>query len=67
MWDVLTMDYLRTLRPERCLRNSISAVRDGSIIVFHDSIKAERNLSYVLPRLIDHFASAGYSFNLIPG
>lgn len=66
MWDVLTMDYRKTLRPERCLRNSISAVRDGSIIVFHDSIKAEKNLYYVLPRFIDHFASAGYSFNLLP-
>ena len=66
MWDVLTMDYRRTLSPERCLRNTIRAAREGSIIVFHDSLKAEKNLVYVLPRFIDHFKSLGYDFNVIP-
>lgn len=66
MWDVLTMDYRRTLSPARCLQNTIGAVRDGSIVVFHDSLKAEKNLRYVLPRFIDHFKSQGYSFNVIP-
>jgi len=66
MWDVLTMDYRRTLGPERCLRNTIGAVRDGSIVVFHDSVKAEKNLTYVLPRFIDHFKSLGFEFNVVP-
>lgn len=66
MWDVLTMDYRRTLSPERCLRNTIRAARDGSIVVFHDSLKAEKNLVYALPRFIDHFKSLGYDFNVIP-
>ena len=66
MWDVLTMDYRRTLSPERCLRNTIGAARDGSIVVFHDSVKAEKNLVYVLPRFIDHFKSLGYEFSVIP-
>lgn len=66
MWDVLTMDYLRTLGSERCLRNTIGAARDGSIVVFHDSVKAERNLVYVLPRFIDHFKSRGFEFNVVP-
>ncbi|CAN0391415.1 unnamed protein product, partial [Phaeothamnion confervicola] len=63
MWDVLTNDYDRLKSPETCLKNSIRVTRSGSIIVFHDSIKAERNMSYALPRYIDHFINQGYSFN----
>ena len=66
MWDVLTNDYDRTKSPEMCLKNSIRVTRLGSIIVFHDSLKAERNMSYVLPRYIDHFMNQGYSFNTLP-
>lgn len=65
MWDVLTFDYDRALDPAKSLSGSISAVRPGSIIVFHDSIKAEKNLSYVLPRFIEHCASQGYSFKAL--
>jgi peptidoglycan/xylan/chitin deacetylase (PgdA/CDA1 family) len=62
MWDVLSMDYNKNLLPEKCLRNTIHATRSGSIIVFHDSYKAERNLTFTLPRLIEHFSSLGYTF-----
>lgn len=62
MWDVLTNDYARDLSPEACLRGSLAATRNGSIVVFHDSLKAEKNMTYVLPRYLDHFASRGYSF-----
>jgi peptidoglycan-N-acetylglucosamine deacetylase len=62
MWDVLTHDYAQNLPTERCLKGSLSAVRPGSIIVFHDSHKAFRNMSYALPRLLDYFTSQGYSF-----
>jgi hypothetical protein len=40
----------------------VNAIRPGSIIVFHDSIKAEKNLTYVLPRFIDNCLSKGYNF-----
>jgi peptidoglycan/xylan/chitin deacetylase (PgdA/CDA1 family) len=66
MWDVLSVDYSHSLSKESCLRNTIRAIRPGSIIVFHDSIKAERNLSYSLPRFLDSCLSQGYSFNTIP-
>lgn len=65
MWDVLTNDYARNLSPERCLRGSLDAARPGSIVVFHDSLKAEKNLTYVLPRFLDHFGSQGYRFNAL--
>lgn len=66
MWDVLTNDYAKHLSPEACLRGSIAAAREGSIVVFHDSLKAEKNLTFVLPRFLDHFGSQGYSFKALP-
>lgn len=63
MWDVLTNDYAKSLAPEDCLRGSLAASRNGSIVVFHDSLKAERNLRYVLPRYLDHFTREGYTFH----
>jgi len=66
MWDVLSQDYNRSLSPENCLRRTIAACRPGSIIVFHDSLKAIRNMEYTLPRLIDHFGGKGFSFERIP-
>ena len=66
MRDVLTHDYSATLSPNHCLRGSIRATRPGSIVVFHDSLKAEKNMRYTLPRFIEHFAGLGYSFKEIP-
>lgn len=66
MWDVLTFDYAKNISAGRCLSGSISATRPGSIVVFHDSIKAEKKLGYVLPRFLRHFAELGYSFKSIP-
>lgn len=65
MWDVLSQDYSHRLSPERCLRRTIKACSPGSIIVFHDSYKAEKNMAYALPRLIDHFSAKGYRFRAI--
>jgi peptidoglycan-N-acetylglucosamine deacetylase len=65
MWDVLTKDFNAAISPENCLRNSIAATRNGSIIVFHDSFKAEKNMSYVLPRFIQHFREKGFEFKTL--
>ncbi len=65
MWDVLTFDYDRSLDSERCLQGAIRATRPGSIVVFHDSLKAEKNLVYALPRFVEHFKSQGYTFDLL--
>jgi peptidoglycan/xylan/chitin deacetylase (PgdA/CDA1 family) len=63
MWDVLTHDYSKSISPEKCLSGTMKAARSGSIVVFHDSLKAERNLTYVLPRFLDHYASRGFMFD----
>jgi peptidoglycan/xylan/chitin deacetylase (PgdA/CDA1 family) len=65
MWDVLSMDYNKNLLPEKCLRNTIAATRTGSIIVFHDSYKAEKNLQFTLPRFIEHQLEKGFTFKRI--
>ncbi|WP_299823428.1 polysaccharide deacetylase family protein [uncultured Pontibacter sp.] len=65
MWDVLTNDYDNSLSPEKCLRKSIESTQNGSIIVFHDSLKAKRNMMYALPRYLEHFTSLGYTFETL--
>ncbi|TDE05206.1 polysaccharide deacetylase family protein [Flavobacterium sandaracinum] len=52
MWDVLSADFDTTLSREQCLNNVLSNLKPGSIIVFHDSIKAFKNLEYVLPKTL---------------
>ncbi|MFM2268209.1 MAG: hypothetical protein RL757_1650 [Bacteroidota bacterium] len=62
MWDVLSGDFDPTISPEKCLKNVIGAAGRGSIVVFHDSLKAEKNMKYALPRVLEHFAAKGYKF-----
>lgn len=66
MWDVVTRDYSHRITPEQTLENVKKYTRDGSIIVFHDSLKAERNMKYALPKAIEWLQQEGYSFELIP-
>ena len=62
MWDVLTGDFDQNLDKEKCLQESIKATSNGSIIVFHDSIKAKENMMYALPKFLAHFSQLGYTF-----
>lgn len=65
MWDVLSADFDQTITPEKCLNNVVRNVQPGSIIIFHDSIKAEANLRYALPRAIEILKEKGYRFEAI--
>lgn len=62
MWDVLTKDYNQGLQAEDLLSKSIAATRNGSIVIFHDSEKAFENLTYILPKYLQHFSQLGFSF-----
>ncbi|SIS65322.1 Peptidoglycan/xylan/chitin deacetylase, PgdA/CDA1 family [Filimonas lacunae] len=62
MWSVLSGDFDRKLKPERCLDNVLMNARPGSIVVFHDSTKAWDRMSFALPRVLEHFAGQGYVF-----
>jgi peptidoglycan-N-acetylglucosamine deacetylase len=62
MWDVLTGDYDQTISKERVLSKSLQHIEQGSIVLFHDSIKASKNLIYTLPRVLEHFSEQGFIF-----
>ncbi|MFM8373252.1 MAG: hypothetical protein ACKOCO_12785 [Bacteroidota bacterium] len=65
MWDILSGDYSPDISPEQCLSNITANAGPGSIIVMHDSQKARRNLLYALPRVLEYYTSAGFSFEVI--
>lgn len=66
MYDLVTRDYSHKLNGEDVLKNVKRYTRNGSIIVFHDSLRAERNLKYALPRAIEWLKNEGYEFQVIP-
>lgn len=65
MWDVITGDYDKTYSAEKCLKNIRNLIKSGSIIVFHDSLKAEKNLKYVLPKILEEYAQKGWKFEAL--
>ena len=65
MWDVLSGDFDANISPEQCLQNVLNNVKNGSIIVFHDSIKAGEKLRFVLPEVLKQLQSEGYAFESI--
>jgi len=62
MWDVLSGDFDQRLDKKICLDHTIKHINNGSIVVFHDSIKSFKNLDYVLPKVLEHFSERGYRF-----
>lgn len=66
MWDVLSADFDTAITPEKCLEHVINNTREGSIIIFHDSIKAFPNLKYALPKALEYLKGKGYRFVAIP-
>ncbi|MDA3930940.1 MAG: polysaccharide deacetylase family protein [Prolixibacteraceae bacterium] len=65
MWDVISCDYDPRLTPKQCYNNVIDFVRNGSIITFHDSIKAKNNVLNALPLVIEKLIEEGYLFSKI--
>lgn len=64
MWDVVTRDYNCKKSSEEIFNNVKRYTRNGSIIVFHDSLKSEKNLRYALPKSIEWLIKEGYTFCL---
>lgn len=65
MWDVLSYDFNPKVTTEKCLENVIKNTSTGSIIVFHDSLKAYKNLESVLPKAIQLLKQKGFVFDVI--
>ena len=62
MWSVLSYDWEVKVTQEQCLKNVIKHATSGSIVVFHDSVKASKNMQYTLPKVLDYFSKKGYTF-----
>lgn len=62
MYDIVTRDYARNNTPQGVIDSALRHVRNGSIIVLHDSIKAAPNMLPALPRLIAALRARGYAF-----
>ncbi len=65
MWDVLSGDFDPHISAETCFKNVVDHAKEGSIIVFHDSLKAKEKLEEVLPKVLEHFANKGFIFDRI--
>jgi peptidoglycan/xylan/chitin deacetylase (PgdA/CDA1 family) len=65
MWDILSGDFDPELSKEKTLDNCVRHSKNGSIIVFHDSVKAANKLKYVLPQVLAHFKDRGFVFEKI--
>lgn len=62
MWDVLTLDYNLQVSKTKVLNTVMKHAKPGSIVVFHDSIKAKEKMQYALPKVLAHFSAQGYKF-----
>ncbi len=65
MWDILSGDFDLNVSPDACFQNVVDSVAPGSIIVFHDSIKASKTLLESLPRILSSLSSEGYRFEAL--
>lgn len=65
MWDILTKDYLQTLNTKKAQKRIQRATVPGSIVVFHDSEKAEKQLKILLPEYIQFLQKEGFKMEVL--
>lgn len=65
MWDVIAGDFDTSTTPEKIIHQVLKNVRNGSIIVMHDSEKAMNNLKGSLNPIVTELKGKGYVFGLL--
>ncbi len=65
LWDVLSYDFSKKLSREHCFANVKHFTRPGSVIVFHDNVKAVDNMFYALSQTLLFYHAAGYKFKAL--
>jgi peptidoglycan/xylan/chitin deacetylase (PgdA/CDA1 family) len=65
LWDVLSGDFDEQLPAEKCIGHIIKNGKPGSIVVFHDSMKAWPRLEKALPAVLKHYSEKGFRFEAI--
>jgi hypothetical protein len=61
MWSLLSCDFEKNLNCHAALKGLKKKTKNGSIVVFHDSTKAEKNLKKMLPEYLDYLTQNGFS------
>lgn len=65
MYDVVTRDYDPNRTPQQAYNTVKRFVRNGSILVFHDSLKAYKNIKGALRPSIEWLIKQNYQFRTI--
>lgn len=65
MWDFITYDYDKTFSAEKIMEIVRKKSRNGSIVVFHDSLKSEKNVLEALPQALQFWKNEGYILKMI--
>ena len=63
MWDVLAWDFDKNTSKEKCFLNVVNNVGSGSIMLLHDNEKAQENLQYALPKIIEALKERSFAFS----
>jgi len=62
MWDVISCDFDENVSAGQVERNVLNHAKNGSVIVFHDSLKAAPRMLEVLPKVLRYYDERGYLF-----
>jgi peptidoglycan-N-acetylglucosamine deacetylase len=65
MWDLLTYDFDERISISRSVKVIEQKCKPGSIIVFHDSLKASQKMFAMLPIVLQLLSNKGYTFQPI--
>lgn len=60
MWSILSKDYDPIISPSRCQEITLKNLQPGSIVVFHDSLKAKRNMLPTLDKVLQVVYEKGW-------
>jgi peptidoglycan/xylan/chitin deacetylase (PgdA/CDA1 family) len=66
MWDIITGDFDQKISEDQCVKNVLNNVKRGSIIVFHDSVKAAPRMIPALKTVLKELKERGYKFSALP-
>ena len=61
MWSALSQDYDEKISSEKCAEIACGRWQNGSIIVFHDSVKAKVNMLHALKEVLQKAQREGWS------
>lgn len=65
LYDTLAYDWEQQINGGKCTKNVLNNAENGSIVLFHDSLKAFKNLKIALPQVLEHFSAQGYDFKAL--